>query len=494
MSLAAHSRPLATLDPAAISPAKPARLLSLDVFRGLTIAAMILVNNGSDQSYAPLQHAEWHGWTPTDLVFPFFLFIVGVATPFSLAKRGGVSRGELLGHIWVRALALVLLGLLLSASGLPWPSANTPEGFTGTKTLRWAAFVASYAGLFFLLTPWPWKRVSTWLPVVVGVLLIALWLTMRVVRARAIAAGWPAETFGGGIFNPDFLRMPGVLQRIGLCYGVAATIALLAGWRTVFISAVLFCVAYVCLMFYVPVNGHRTGSLDVYDNFARTVDVAVFERWTTDAAGQPRLVQKHTYSRYPDNEGLVSTLPAVATTLLGILVGYWLRSPRTPAERCAGLLALAGPVVLLGLGLDVALMPINKVLWTPSYTIFTAGLAMLVLGTVFWLCDVVGWRAWAWPFKVFGMNAIAAFVAASLIFRASRYFPIADPRAGKAGESIGVVTLGGQWLREQLVQAGTYWPALATPENLSLAYALYVTLIVFVLMWVLYVCRVFVKV
>src|SRR2546421_9490621 len=114
------------------------RLQSLDVFRGMTIVGMLLVNNpGTENAYAPLEHANWHGWTPTDLIFPFFLFIVGVATPFSLAKRAatGGDRLQLLGGIWLRALSIVLLGALLQ--GTPFNGMDAlPEGFIALKILR----------------------------------------------------------------------------------------------------------------------------------------------------------------------------------------------------------------------------------------------------------------------------------------------------------------------------------------------------------------------
>lgn len=476
---------------------RQSRLVSLDVFRGLTIALMILVNNGGERSYDALEHAKWNGWTAADLVFPFFLFIVGVAIPFSLSnRREATSRGQLLGRIWVRALALVMLGMTLRAMAVPAPWANSPDGFLFTKGIRWFCFVFAWVGTIALLVPWKSRRMGTMVPIVIAVLFISLAFAMHFVRIQALKNGWPAGDFGGSLFNPDMMRIPGVLQRIGICYGIAATIALLAGWRVVLLSALALCTLYVVLMFKVPVSGHALGSLEEADNFARTVDVAVLDRSHVNALGKVEYTQRHSYTDYPDNEGIVSTLPAIATALIGILVGFWLRTPYTPSERCAGLLAFAGPVIFLGVVLDHALMPINKNLWTPSYTIFTAGMAMLVLGTIFWLCDVLGRRRIVWPFTVMGMNAIAAFVASSVIVYLSRMFPITID-----GKKIGVTTYVNRQLTASLHDASAWLnahaprlPDIATPQNESLAYALAVVLFVWLLMLVLYVCRVFVKV
>lgn len=499
-------------------PATARRLLSLDVFRGITIAAMLLVNNpGRGKAYAPLEHAPWHGWTVTDLIFPFFLFIVGVAIPFSLGKREEtLSTLQLLGRIWTRALALILLGILLGASNLAWPFGGAPDGFFWSSLLRMAGFVFVFASIFLLLTPWPWRRVGTWMPIAVGVLLLAYLFTMHFVRAHALSKGWPAATFGNlGAFNPDFLRIPGVLQRIGICYAVAASLVLLlrkVGRMTasavIVVSLVLLCALYSVLMFHARLPGveeSAVGSLEKDNNFARQVDEFVFERRAYDngkpvinSDSTPVFTQRHTYGPYPDPEGLVSTLPAIGSALIGVLVGFWLRSQRSESEHASGLLASGLFVALLGLALNQWLMPINKSLWTPSFTVFTAGMGMLVLGVVHWLTEVCGRRAWAWPFKVIGMNAIAAFVLAVLFVRVSRLVSVTEPTSGKPVPAL-------SYLNNRVVEgvqvASAKWDALAgftgpfdTPQNLSLAYALTFVLLVWLVTWVMYVCKVFVKV
>src|SRR5262249_49435816 len=158
-------REISLPDAAPLPLAKPQRLLSLDVFRGLTIAAMILVNNMGSPAYTALDHAEWNGWTPTDLIFPFFLFIVGVAMPSSFARRSQSTeqtKGQLLGRVWLRALSLWMLGQLLFAWPMPLGH-EMPDGFYGLKAIRLFSFVFIYASIFALLTPWRSKRLQTWI-------------------------------------------------------------------------------------------------------------------------------------------------------------------------------------------------------------------------------------------------------------------------------------------------------------------------------------------
>jgi predicted acyltransferase len=290
-----------------------------------------------------------------------------------------------------------------------------------------------------------------------------------------------------------------VLQRIGVCYGVAATIALLAGWRTVLVSAVLFCGVYAALMLKAPFPGHAVGSLTKEDNLARRVDERVFDRYGVDAEGKRVVRAKHAYGEYPDPEGLVSTLPAVGSVLLGVLVGHALRrTDQTHAEKCSRLLANGVLVTIAGVLLGWWLMPINKSIWTPSFTVFTAGMAMLTLGAVFYLTDVKRRRAWAWPFKVYGMNAIAAFVFAGLVGRVGTLIKVNDPATGN---NVPVLTFLKARLAEGVHHAGAWWsqnmpflPPLDTPENVSLAWALAFVLTILLVMMAMYAFRIFLKV
>jgi len=385
-------------------PAAPKRLLSLDAFRGLTIATMILVNNPGDWSniYGPLKHADWHGCTPTDLVFPFFLFIVGVAIPFAQAARlkrlkPGQTRTSLVPAIVRRSVVLFLLGFAISAIPL------------GTNS---------------------------------------------------------------GILNWPELRIMGVLQRIGICYFFAAMLGLFARPRVHVAVAVGLMLMYALLMLLVPVPGHGRGDLSRGHNLAAYVDTQILGRhvWVKPESGPPEKLGW-------DPEGLLSTIPAIATTLLGLLTGQWLRTNRRAAEKVAAMLIVGVCGTALGYAMGRNLMPINKGLWTPSYVVYTAGLALLALAACYWLIDVKSYRAWSKPPVMFGMNAIAIFVLSGLVGRAMAV------KLGPGGATV-----------KGLVYNNVYKSLGFSPVNASLLYALTWITVMFVIGWVMYRLRVFIKV
>lgn len=415
--------------------APPGRLVALDVFRGVTIAGMILVNNpGSwDAIYRPLGHAEWHGLTPTDLVFPFFLFIVGVALPLSLDRRSaaGASRLRLFEHVVRRSLIIFLLGLILA--GLPrWPqliAPTLPDGWRGLPLARlllpaWPRFEQVLPHLL------PWRVVAPFVLAIVAVSLLFV---------HEPPLGWPAGTgkrvlkgvswvllaAAGAWFIADFeffhassIRVPGVLQRIALCYLVASAVVLLTArgglpaaaqgrgplLRVACIAMLL--VGYWAIVRYVPGPvGHTMPNSEQRPEgvLHDAVDVRVFGH-------------AHLYRERPDPEGLLSTLPAIATVLLGVLTGSWLRSGREPRDLALGLFLAANVLLVLGLwwALD---FPLNKKIWTSSYVLVTGGLALHFLAMCVWLVDIRGQRRWAAPFLVFGTNAIAVYFASSAAAR-----------------------------------------------------------------------------
>jgi predicted acyltransferase len=300
------------------------RLLALDVFRGLTIAGMIVVNTPGTWThvYPPLLHAEWHGWTPTDTIFPFFLFIVGVSMAISFVRRRsqGATRRELLRHAVTRGLIIFGIGLALN--------------------------LLSYF-----------------------------------------------------LFHREHLRIPGVLQRIGVVYLLASVIFLLLPRRGVVATAVGLLLGYWALMMLVPVPAYGAGRLDVEGNLAAYVDRAV--------------LGAHTWKPGWDPEGPLSTIPAVATTLLGTLAGEWLVSPRVKL-KISGLL-VGGLFVLAAGALWGRVFPINKNLWTSSYSLFMSGLAAISIALCLWIVDVRNWKGWARPFEWLGRNPIAAFVVSTLV-------------------------------------------------------------------------------
>ena len=304
------------------------RLFSLDVFRGATIAAMILVNNpGNDFAYAPLNHAQWNGWTPTDLIFPFFLFIVGVSLTLSFRSRmgKGESRRELLIHSVRRSAIIFLIGLFLN-------------GF-------------------------PYFHLATW-------------------------------------------RLAGVLQRIAIAYLAAAIIALYTKTRGIALWIAGLLIGYWVAMRFIAVPGLGIPGSDM-PLLAPDGNLS----WYIDKLYLPGAM----YEKTRDPEGILSTLPAVSTALVGVLTGEWLRRAVDPKKKVAGLLAFGVAGVVAG-QLWNLWFPINKKLWTSSFVLFTAGCALVALAACYWVCDVMQRRrAWTKPFIVFGTNAIAAYALADLV-------------------------------------------------------------------------------
>ncbi len=321
-----------TASPQVPAPAAPKeRLVSLDAFRGLTIAGMLLVNDPGSWSaiYAPLEHAEWHGWTPTDLVFPFFLFIVGITTHLSRKEPKAILR---------RGALIVLFGLLLNAYPFFW----------------WGK-IAGVADPSFL------QRV---------------------------------------VYRFAHLRFMGVLQRIGIVYAISALIArYVTAWRSrlAIIAAIL--VGYWGVMLFAPLE---------------PPDVTMAAR-----ADRALLGANHIWSitKTWDPEGPLSTLPAIATALFGILAGEWISRKEKPLiERIAAMFG-AGAIAMFAGSLWGWLFPINKNLWTSSYVVFTAGFASLVLATCMWLIDYLGATRWSKPFVIYGLNPLVAFVGSGVMAR-----------------------------------------------------------------------------
>jgi predicted acyltransferase len=372
----------------------PGRLMSLDVFRGATIAAMILVNDPGDgpSSYWPLKHSEWNGWTPTDLVFPFFLFIVGVAMAFSMQSRlqQGESRQRLLLHVLWRGVLLFAIGMLLN-------------GFPNHYQL------------------------GSW-------------------------------------------RVYGVLQRIAICYVIAAILELWFSWRQQLAVIVVCLVGYWVLMRYVPVPGlgvpaHDFPQLDPDRNLAAWLDRKVL-------AG-------HLYEGTRDPEGILSTIPPIATALLGLLTGKWLRSRQSDIVKLRGMLASGIVAVVLGTVMNIG-FPINKKLWTSSYVVFTAGLALICLSICCQVLDLKRWRGrWTVPFLVFGMNSIAAYVFSEVVAHLL--------------DRLTVQSASGRIPWQDAIYERFFLP-LASPPNASLLYALVYVFVCWIVMYVLYRKGIFLKI
>ena len=343
------------------SPAKN-RLFSLDLFRGITMAAMIVVNNqSSEQAYWPLRHAEWNGWTPTDLIFPFFLFIVGVSLVFSFQGRlhRGESRRTLILHTIRRSAVLFLIGLLLNGMASLQP--------------------------------------STW-------------------------------------------RIPGVLQRIAIAYCIASVITLYSGTRARVVWIAVLTVGYWAIMRFVPVPGHGVPSVDV---------PLLHPDFNLAAYLDRKLMLGHMWEKTRDPEGLLSTIPAVATALCGVLTGEWLQTKRTPVKKVVGLF-VAGVLGVIAGDVWGHWFPINKNLWTSSYVLFTAGGALICLALCCWVTDIKlhrGW--WTKPFLILGTNAITAYILSQLIggwfgwdhLFAFKHLAISSPALGSLFHSVLILCL-----------------------------------------------------
>lgn len=454
---------------------------------------MILVNNPGSWGaiYGPLKHADWHGCTPTDLIFPFFLFIVGVAIPFAFATRRtkGATTTQLCVSVVFRALSLVMLGLLLVSVPRSLPNPVCPEGSALLGVMNVSALL--FVPMAIVLLLWPWKRewVGNCVVAAVAVCWLVIYLTIYHVPTPESGAGYAA---GSGLTNPQAMRWPGVLQRIGVVYLFAGMIALLP-WRAIAVIAAVLCVGYTAAMM-------DYGPTEQSDNLARKIDVAVFGRHAYGAYFNSEGALS--YRAYPDPEGLLSTATALATCLLGILAGTWLRTDRPIADRAAGLLAAGVVGSVVGVVLGWWTIPVNKPIWTASYVVLTAGLACLTFGACFYAIDVKQRRTWCVPFVAFGMNAITTFLLAGIIGRLMGmiqvprdWLPPAAPwvkAATTAPEMIGIQGFMAQWAGH--VGRAITPTALHTAEAASLAYAVCFVAAFTVLAMGMYRAKIFLKV
>ncbi len=361
----------------------PYRLTSVDVFRGATMAAMVVVNTPGDWStvYWPLLHAEWHGWTPTDLIFPFFVFIVGVSITLSRRRTAGV------GTIVKRAAILYGLGLLLAL--------------------------------------------------------------------------YPR-------FNLETVRIMGVLARLAICYLAAALVYRAVATRperarilTALTSAGVLLAGYWVMMRFVPAPGGLAGDLSPAGNIGAWIDRTLL--------GEAHLWSQ---SKTWDPEGLLSTLPAVATALSGVAAGVVLGGAAPARERTRTLLLAGALSTAAGLLWSLE-FPINKNLWTSSYVLFTSGLATLALVVLHRVTDRrEGPPAWTRPFVVMGMNALALFVVSGLLVKTLLLVRVAGPDGALTTLYRSVYVTG--------------FAPLAPPKLASLLFALAALAVLYVLLEILY--------
>ena len=390
------------------------RLLSLDVFRGMTVAGMLLVNNPGnwDHIFEPLEHAKWNGWTPTDLIFPFFLFIVGVTSYLSLSQRRarGDSESAIVRQILRRGALIFLFGLFLAwFPGYMW---GKIDGVTDPTFL---------------------DRV---------------------------------------VYRMQHIRIMGVLQRIAVAYVIGALLTLRGSWKQHALTLVGILLGYWALMTLVTVPDRGVPGWQLLDQ-----PDAVLSAWFD------RLVlgTNHLWisAKTWDPEGLLSTLPAVGTMMLGQFAGRWIGQPKPIAERLNGMLACGALLMMGGLMWNWS-FPINKTLWTSSYVVFTAGLVLVTLATCMWIIDVQGWKRWTPFFVIYGTNPMIAFLGSGLMARITvTLWKVDTPTGPKSASAIVHQTIFAPFLE---------------PRVASLGYALTFVMVWFVILWALWRRKIFLKV
>ncbi len=360
------------------------RLLSLDVFRGLTIAAMILVNDPGDWGhiYAPLEHSKWNGCTPTDLIFPFFLFMVGVSIVYAMeSKRDTVSHGKLILKAFRRMVIILIIQYAIQL-----------------------------------------------------------------------------------LFHPGIshLRLPGVLPRIALVYFICSVLYVKTSQKTRDWLFVIALIGYYIIMTFIPVPGVGYANLEPTTNMGAWIDRTIFtpnHLWSQSLTWDP--------------EGLLGTIPAIATGLFGIRLATWLkREDRDDSTKVSWMFTYGALAVILGLLWDL-FFPINKALWTSSFVLYAGGLATIGLSISYWLIDVQGYKRFTPPFVAFGANAITAYVLADFI-----------------PHYLGMIK--GDAKGNAFYHA--FFTTFLSPINASLASAIFMVFAVWVVMWILYIRKIIIKI
>ena len=411
------------------------RLISLDVFRGFTILLMTIVNNPGSWAaiYPPLAHAEWHGCTPTDLVFPFFIFIMGSAIPFAMPTKQ--FDYAVFNKIIVRSLRIFCLGLFLN-----YFSRIELLGLEGISLLLLRLMI-TFAVAYALLGNFSLK-IKTYL--VFGIFAILLILAYSQIEAF------------------QDVRIPGVLQRIGIVYFFVSLLYLKTNLKTQLLVAASILLGYWIVMAFVPVPGFGAAN---------------FEKGTNLAAWLDNLVLKGhlwSYSKTWDPEGILSTLPAIATGIFGMLIGQVLNLKITKIEIIKKT-AIIG-IALLSTGLLWSIVfPINKSLWTSSYVLYTAGIATICLTLLYWIIDVLNYKKWIKLFLIWGVNPMIVFFFSGIIPRVLSAIKIKNPEI--ATEKINL---------QSYIYNHNIVPLFSNPLDASLTYALVYAVFWSFILWIFY--------
>ena len=364
------------------------RIISVDVLRGLTVLLMTVVNNpGSwDYVYPILDHAKWNGCTLADLVFPFFIFVVGIAVPLAMPVKQ--DKPENILKIVTRSLRIICLGF----------------------------FLYFFNSIYFLgLDGFPLLVVRLVITALVGYALIGNFnLKIKTILAVGLFLTFLILAYGGHENFSD-VRLPGVLQRIGIVYLLVSIVYLKTNIKTQIILSAFILLGYWAIMTLIPVPGIGPANLDQGTNLASWLDSI--------------LLENHMYiaTKTWDPEGILSTLPTIANGLIGLLIGQLLIKPlpKTGIAKKMGIIS----ILLIISGLVWSLFfPLNKALWTSSYVLFTAGIALLLLTLIYYIVDVLNHQKWTRFLLTWGVNPMIVFFISGILPRALALLKVQDPQ------------------------------------------------------------------
>jgi predicted acyltransferase len=411
------------------------RLISLDVFRGLTILLMTIVNNPGDWGsvYPPLLHSPWHGCTLTDLVFPFFIFIMGVAIPLAMPTK--TYNNATFNKIVVRSLRMFCLGIFFNYFGK-----IQLFGLEGLPLLigRLAITISVGYALMGDFSP----RIKNALAF--SILFIYLFLAYS------------------GIEAYQDVRLPGVLQRIAIVYLVVSLLYLKTTQKTQLLTGAFLLLGYWALMTLIPIPGIGAPNLEIATNLGAWID-SVF-------------LKGHMYHATMtwDPEGILSTLPSIVNGIIGVFIGQVLQGTTTKTQKAKKMVILGVALIVVGL-LWNSVFPINKSLWTSSYVLYTTGLATVSLALLYYVIDIQGYTKGFKLFLIWGVNPMIVFFFSQIIPQGLVMIQIQNP--ANPAEQINLLSY--------LYRFGIA-PFFSNPMTASLAGALvYVAIWTFIL-WIFY--------
>jgi predicted acyltransferase len=422
---------------------KNERIISVDILRGMTVLLMIIVNNPGNWGaiYAPLMHAKWHGCTPTDLVFPTFIFVLGIAIPLAMPKKKWNQ--EIFVKILTRSLRIICLGLFLNFFSRIYL-------FSDNQTLL----------LFIRLI----------ITILVGYALLGnfnsnlkLFLVLSIFIIFLVLAY-------SGIENFTDVRLPGVLQRIGIVYLVASIIYLKTDLKAQIAITIILLLGYWALLSLVPIPGFGTPNFNEGTNLSSWLDRFLLEGHV------------YTGTKTWDPEGVLSTLPAIATALIGLIIGKLLIDDEQKIERIKKMALIASGLTITGL-LWSLVFPLNKSLWTSSYVLYSAGIALFILTILHYSTEVKGIRKGFFFFVLWGVNPMIVFFLSGILPRALSMISFQNPENADAKISI-------------LDYAYLLWlkPIFYNEKSASLMYTLLYACLWSLLLWIFYKKKLFFKV